>query len=162
MKKHALTFAVSFGLAAAILGQAPGGAKTKAKTAPKAVAMPVFKPAAELTWVDLDPKGAPGIKVADVWGDHTSGAFGAFFKFPAGFKTPVHTHTHDIKIVVISGTYTQAPEGKPEVRLGPGSYERQPGGDYRHVSGCDKASECLIFVEGAGRFDLLPVTGATK
>jgi hypothetical protein len=30
----------------------------------------------------------------------------------------------------------------------------QPGGNYRHTTSCDKASECLFFVESKGAFDL--------
>ena len=115
---------------------------------------PVFMSAGDLKWADLDPTGAPGVKVADLWGDHTKGAFGAVLKLPAGFAVPLHTHTHAMKVVFISGTYIQAPEGKPEVRLGAGSYMMQPGGDYRHTTSCDKASECVFFVESDGPFDL--------
>jgi beta-alanine degradation protein BauB len=126
--------------------------------APKAAAsQPVFTPAADLKWTDLDPNGAPGVKVADLWGDHTKGAFGAFLKLPAGFVTPLHTHTYAMKVVFLSGTYIQAPEGKAEVRLGPGSYMMQPGGNYRHTTSCDQASECVFFVESSGKFDLKPV-----
>ena len=89
---------------------------------------PVFMPASNLKWTDLDPKGAPGVKIADLWGDHAKGAFGAFLKLPAGFAVPLHTHTHAMKVVFLSGTYVQAPEGKAEVRLSPGSYMMQPGG----------------------------------
>ena len=46
------------------------------------------------------------------------------------------------------------------MRMGPGSYVFQPGGSYKHISGCDKASECLLFIESAGRFDLKPVEAA--
>ena len=122
---------------------------------------PVFRSAADLRWTDLDPAGAPGVKVADLWGDHAKGAFRAFLKLPAGFAAPLHTHTHDMKVVMVSGTYLQAPEGKPEVRLGPGSYMFQPGGNYRHTTACDKASDCVFFVESNGAFDLKPVQGAT-
>jgi hypothetical protein len=62
-----------------------------------------------------------------------------------------------MKVVFVSGTYIQAPEGKAEVRLGPGSYLMQPGGNYRHTTSCDKASECVFFVESGGSFDLKPV-----
>jgi hypothetical protein len=62
-----------------------------------------------------------------------------------------------MKVVFLSGTYIQAPEGKSEVRLGPGSYMFQPGGTYRHTTSCDKTSECLFFVESTGAFDLKPV-----
>jgi anti-sigma factor ChrR (cupin superfamily) len=118
---------------------------------------PVFLPAGDIKWTDLDPAGAPGVRIADLWGDHTTGAFGAYIKLPAGFAVPLHTHTHPMKVVFLSGTYIQAPEGKSEVRLGPGSYMMQPGGSYRHTTSCDKASECLFFVESSGPFDLKPV-----
>lgn len=144
-------------LAAAVLAQ--GEAKAK-KASTGAAHKPVIVPAADLKWTDLDPKGAPGVKSADVWGDHTKGGFGGFTKFPAGFTTPLHTHTNDLKIVIISGTFIHTPEGKPEVRLGPGSYFLQPGGNYRHSTSCDKASECLFFIESTGKFDLIPAEAA--
>lgn len=115
---------------------------------------PVALPVADLKWTDLDPTGAPGVKVADLWGDHSSGPFGAIFRLPAGFAVPLHTHTHDMKLVIVSGTYIQSPEGKPEFRLGPGSYLLQPGRAYRHTTSCDQASECVFFVESNGAFDL--------
>jgi hypothetical protein len=67
-----------------------------------------------------------------------------------------------MKLVVISGTWIHTPEGKPEVRLGPGSYMMQPGGNYRHASACDKASECVCFIESDGAFDIKPVEAAAK
>ena len=143
--RNILALAASF-VMAAVLAQGSGEA-AKANE-------PVFVPAGDLKWTDLDPKGAPGVKIADVWGNHTKGAYGAFIKFPAGFTTPLHTHTNAVKIVIVSGTYIQAPEGKPEVRLAPGSYMTQPGGNYRHTTSCDKASECVFFVESNGKFDL--------
>lgn len=119
---------------------------------------PVFIPAADLKWSDLDPAGAPGVKVADLWGDHRNGAFGALFKLPAGFAAPLHTHSHDMKVVIVSGTYIQAPEGKPEFRLGPGSYLMQPGGSYKHTTSCAPESDCVFLVESNGAFDLKPDT----
>jgi anti-sigma factor ChrR (cupin superfamily) len=145
-----VAFGASFALTMSVLAQASSGAEGGSGNAP----IPV--PAAELKWTDLDPVGAPGVKVADLWGDHQKGAFGAFFKLPAGFAAPLHTHTHDMKLVIVSGTYIQGPEGKPEFRLGPGSYLMQPGGNYRHTTSCDRSSDCLFFVESNGAFDLQP------
>ena len=157
--KNVLAFAVSFVLATAVLAQ--GSGEAKAKSDPKAGASaPVFMPASDLKWTDLDPNGAPGVKIVDLWGDHTKGAYGAFIKFPAGFTASLHTHTYDMKNVILSGTFIHGPEGKPEVRLGPGSYFLQPGGNYRHTTSCDKASECLFFSESNGKFDLKPVEAA--
>ena len=154
--RNVLAFSISLALAAPLLAQP--SKEAKASNAPKAApGQPVFIPAADLKWTDLDPNGAPGVKVADLWGDHAKGAFGAYLKLPAGFVTPLHTHTYAMKVVFVSGTYIQAPEGRPEVRLGPGSYMMQPGGNYRHTTSCDKASDCVFFVESNGKFDLKPV-----
>jgi anti-sigma factor ChrR (cupin superfamily) len=140
-------------MAAAVLAQ--GSGEAKAKIAPRAAASRlVVMPASDLKWADLDPTGAPGVKIADLWGDHSKGAYRAFFKLPAGFAVPLHTHTYDIKVVIVSGTYIQSPEGKPEFRLGPGSYFMQPGGNYRHTTSCDTASDCVFFAESNGKFDL--------
>jgi len=146
--KYVLALMASFALAAVVSAQT-------AKA-------PIFIPAADLKWAPLDAKLAPGVMSADVWGDHTTGAFGGFTKFPAGFQTPVHSHTNEYKIVVVSGTFLQAPEGKPVVRLGPGSYLMQPAGSYRHTTGCDKASDCVVFIQSDGKFDLIPVDAAKK
>lgn len=129
---------------AVLLGQRPGNAASRL----------LVIPAGDVKWTDLDPKGAPGVKVADLWGNHATGAFGAFLKLPAGFAVPLHTHTYDYRVVILSGTYIQAPEGKPEFRIGAGSYFLQPGGNYRHTTSCDTSADCVLFVEGKGKFDL--------
>ena len=148
-----LAFSIALALAVPVLAQESGPAKTTTPSKTGA-SQPVFMPAADLKWTDLDPTGAPGVKIADLWGNHAKGAFGAYLKLPAGFAVPLHTHTHAMKVVFLTGTYIQAPEGKAEVRLGPGGYMMQPGGNYRHTTSCDKASECLLFVESTGAFDL--------
>ena len=56
--------------------------------------------------------------------------------------------------MVVSGTFIHTSEGRPEVRLGPGSYLFQPGGDYRHTTACGKESECVFFIESTGKFDI--------
>ena len=55
---------------------------------------------------------------------------------------------------MVSGTLIHGPEGKPEVRLSAGSYLFEPSG-YKHTTACDKASECVFFMEGDGKFDLV-------
>ena len=145
-----LMFSISLILTAPVAAQSPG----QATVSKAAASQPVFTAADDLKWTDLDPKGAPGVKIATLWGDHAKGAFGAYFKLPAGFAVPLHTHTNVMRVAFISGTYIQAPEGKPEVRLGPGAYMMQPGGNYRHTTSCDKASDCVLFVVGSGKFDL--------
>ena len=121
---------------------------------------PIPIAAEDLKWADLDPAGAPGVKLATLWGDPASGRFGACFRLPAGFTAPLHTHTHRMNVVIVSGTYIQEPEAAPVFRLRPGSYLMQPGGTYRHATSCDTTSDCVIFVESDGAFDLVAAEGA--
>ena len=155
--RNFLTFVITLGLPVLLPGQEAGQPKANAsKTAESRL---LVMPTDDMKWTDL--ARAPSVKVADLWGNHAKGAFGALFKLPAGFAAPLHTHTYDMKVVILSGTYIQAPEGKPEFRLGPGSYLLQPGGNYRHTTSCDPSSECVFFVESKGKFDLKPVQAAT-
>lgn len=153
MRSRILAVIVSFLVAAAVLAQGAGEAKAKAAPKKAAGKAAVIWPSGDLKWTDMTP-GPPGVKVVDLWGDHTKGAYGAMIKFPAGTTAPLHTHTHDMRIAVVSGTLIHGPDGKPEVRLGPGSYLMQPGGTYRHTTTCDKASECVFFAESSGKFDI--------
>ncbi len=156
--RKTLAVVVSVLAAWALLAQGEAKAKSEHKGSETT---PLIVPAADLKWVDLSAD-TPGVKSADVWGDHTKGAFGGFTRFPAGFTAPLHTHTNGMRIVVISGTFIHTPEGKPESRLGPGSYLFQPGGSYRHTTACDKASECLFFITSTGKFDINPVEPGKK
>ena len=152
-----LTYALAFAVPATLFSQ--GVAQTNSKTADQTPAgRLVIMPAAGMKWADLP--GAPGAKVATLWGDYAKGAFGAIFSLPAGFAAPLHTHTYDMNVLILSGTYIQAPDGKPEFRLGPGSYFMQPGGNYRHITRCDTTSACVFLVESKGPFDLKVVDAA--
>ena len=157
-----LMWAIALAAPSLLLGQAPGKSAAGANAASRLVVMP----AADLKWTDLDPTGAPGVKLAVLWGNPAAGPFGGFLKLPAGFAAPLHTHSTDLKVVIISGTYVQAPEGKPEFRIGAGSYFMQPGGDYRHTTSCAPGADCVLFFEGDGKFDIMmvgaPAPASTK
>src|SRR5438309_9006867 len=119
-----LAFSLSVVLAAAALAQ--DSKAGKAKAAPKVSALgPVVWPAGDLKWTDVE--GAPpGVKGVDLFGDRTKGAFGALQKFPAGFSAPLHTHSADLRIVVVSGPAITAPEVNPEARRPPGPTPNLP------------------------------------
>jgi quercetin dioxygenase-like cupin family protein len=93
--------------------------------------------------------------MAVVWGDPAKGPHGAFHKFKPGFDAGLHSHSADMRIVVISGTIIAGAEGGAEKKLPPGSYEYQPHG-VKHVTKCDAGSGCVIFVTASGKFDLTP------
>lgn len=148
--RSVLVFASSFLFAAAVLAQA---GEEKAKGAAKAsVFREVTWPAGDMKWADV-PDAPPGVKVVDLWVDRTRGAFGSFQKLPAGFSLPLHKHSADLRIIVISGTLIHRAEGKAEIRLPAGSYLVEPS-TLVHATACDVASECVVFVEGNRTFDV--------
>jgi hypothetical protein len=61
--------------------------------------------------------------MAVVWGDPAKGPHAAFHKFKPGFTAPLHTHSSDMHVAVVSGTIITGTEGGPEKKLPPGSYE---------------------------------------
>ena len=150
----ALAFPVLFLAVAAVLPQRAEAAGAKgAKNF-------VVWPNADLKWAPL-AGGPPGVVQATLWGDPTKGAYGGISKFPPTFSAPLHTHPSDHKIVVISGTWIHGEPGKPDARLGPGSYLFQPAG-RKHTSACDPASECVIFIESNGKFGIKMVEETKK
>lgn len=108
----------------------------------------------DLKWIDVP--NAPGAQVANVSGDIMKGAHAAFAKVPAGQTHPLHTHSSEVKAVVISGTFLVGPEGGPEKKLGPGSYFAVPAG-FKHTSACAAGTPCVLFQQGPGKFDVKPV-----
>ena len=91
--------------------------------------------------------------VSTIWGDETKGPYGAMVKFPAGTQAPLHTHTSEVKMVVIKGAYIYTPEGGSKQRFGSGSYINYPAGD-RHETTTDADSESIVYMEQPGKFDL--------
>lgn len=96
---------------------------------------------------------APGASMATIWGDPDKGAFRAFTKFAPGANFTLHTHSSELRLVVIKGAYVYRPEHGAEKRVGPGGYLDIPAGD-RHSSGGDAKDGALFYTESAGRFDL--------
>lgn len=135
-----------------LVGAAFLAGRAEAATPQKGGKAFVVKPAAEMKW-DALPGAPPGPMLSVLWGDTTKGSYAAIEKFPAGFSAPLHTHSSDHKIVIISGTWIHGEPGKPEVKVGAGSYLFQPK-NQRHSTACDAASECVFFIESSGKFDL--------
>src|SRR6186713_308376 len=77
----------------------------------------VVVPKADLKWKSM----GSGIEAAPVSGDMDKGPSRFFLKYPVGLVTPMHHHTANHHVTVISGSITLTAGGK-EHRLGPGSY----------------------------------------
>ena len=128
----ALAFGVLLGVAAA-QGQKQG----------------VHVDSAKATYKEL----SPGASAVLLWGDMDKGPYGAFTKFVPGANFAIHTHTSDLRIVVIKGAYLYKPEKGEEQRVAAGHYLFLPGGD-RHMSGADAKEGVVFYQESTGKFDL--------
>lgn len=96
----------------------------------------------------------PGVSRATLWGDPETGPYAAFTKFAPGFEAGMHTHSHDVWMVVLKGSYIYR-DDEGEKRVGPREFLRIPGGK-RHWSGGDTKEGCLFYDESSGNFDLVP------
>ena len=98
----------------------------------------------------------PGVKKAVLWGDHDAGPYGAFTRFAPGVKNPLHTHSSEVRIVVLRGAYIYKPQNGKERRVGPGAFVSVPAGDVHWSSG-DAKEGALFYEESPGKFDLKPL-----
>ena len=96
------------------------------------------------------------LNAAVAYGDLAHGAHGTFIKMPAGFVSPVHTHTEDYWGVVISGVAANGLPGSKDIPLPVGSYWFQKGGEA-HVTKCLSPNECIFFISQSGKFDYVKV-----
>src|SRR4029078_4322675 len=103
----------------------------------------------------------PGVKKKILWGNHDKGPYGAFTKFDPGLTNPLHTHTNEVRIVVLQGAYIYKPQNGNERRVGVGSYISIPGGDV-HVSSGDPKEGALFYEESPGKFALKVVEHKRK
>ena len=93
----------------------------------------------------------PGVSRAVLTGDPEKGAYQAFTKFEPGATHALHTHPHDVDIVVLKGAYVYKPEKGEGQRVGPGGFLHLPAGD-RHVSGGDAKEGALFYEASSGKF----------
>jgi quercetin dioxygenase-like cupin family protein len=115
------------------------------------------RPAAKLAWKAGPAKGT---QIAVLWGSlDQGGPYGAMIKFDAGLMHPLHSHSKDLKLVVLSGTFIHQPKGGKASKLGPGSYLLQKGG-RKHVSGCAPGAPCQFFMSSDDKFDMIPAEPA--
>ncbi len=139
---------------ATVSAAAQAAAQTPASAAPKANLVA----AGELKWVDVPDTPA---KMATVNGDAAKGPHASFFKLPAGFSAPLHSHGADHHVAVVAGTLTMTPEGGTAKKLGPGSWFEFTG-KKKHGTTCDAGADCVLFIVAKAAWDLVPADAATK
>ena len=112
----------------------------------------VFAPPGDLKWQDVpDAKGA---QLAAVEGNPGKGASHFFIKFAPGFSAPLHHHSANHHVTVISGTVVLTVDGK-EHKLPAGSYFAFSG-KKPHATRCDTGADCVLSVDARSKWDVVP------
>jgi hypothetical protein len=107
----------------------------------------------DLKWIALPE--SKGMQFAVLSGDPKTGAYTQIRKVPSRTDNPLHSHSSEIRNVIISGIWYTGPNSTSAKDFGPGSVITMPA-DWVHVSGCRPGSECVLYQEGKGKFDFKP------
>jgi quercetin dioxygenase-like cupin family protein len=94
-----------------------------------------------------------GVKLAVVQGDPSKGAGHFFVKLPAGYSVPLHHHSADHYVTVVSGTAVFNVDGG-EHTLPAGSYFAFSG-KKKHTTHCNDGADCVLFVDCRGKWDVV-------
>jgi quercetin dioxygenase-like cupin family protein len=111
----------------------------------------------DLKWTELPER--KGMQFSVLSGDPKTGAYTQIRKVPAGTDNPLHSHSSELKNVIISGVWYTGADAASAKDFGSGSIVVMPG-NWVHVSGCRSGSDCVFYQEGKGKFDFVPAAGA--
>jgi ChrR Cupin-like domain len=140
------------------LSTALGDDKTnKSAATAKSADTPLMMSFTDLTWTELPER--KGMQFAVLSGDPKTGAYTQIRKVPAGTDNPLHSHSSEIKNVIISGVWYTGQDAASARDFGPGSVVMMPA-NWLHVSGCRPGSDCVFYQEGKGKFDFVPAAVA--
>ena len=149
MEKH---YTAAFAIAMAVTALA---APATAKDAKKGGAAHLL-PAGDIKWSDVP--GFPGVSLAVLEGDPAKGPHHSMMKFKEGFAAPLHHHSSDHFVTVVSGTLALTVDGK-QTLLPSGSYFSFKG-RKAHATACGPGGDCVITVDARGKWDVVPEKGA--
>lgn len=142
-------------VAAVIFWTAALGEEAKPAAAARESGMPLMVALTDLSWTELPER--KGMQFAVLSGDPKKGEYTQMRKVPAGTDNPLHTHSNELKNVIISGVWYTGADAASAKDFGPGSIIVMPG-NWVHVSGCRSGSDCVFYQEGKGKFDFKPAS----
>jgi hypothetical protein len=114
---------------------------------------PMMMSLTDMKWTELPER--KGMQFALLSGDPKTSAYTQMRKVPAGTDNPLHSHSSELKNVIISGVWYTGTDAASARDFGPGSIVMMPG-NWLHVSGCRAGSDCVFYQEGKGKFDFKP------
>lgn len=104
----------------------------------------------DLKWTAM---GNSGVAAAPVSGDMAKGPCRFFLKYPVGLVTPLHHHTANHHVALVSGNITLTVDGK-EHHLGPGAYFMLSD-QAQHIAKVEGNEDAVFFIEAEGPWDVV-------
>jgi len=120
--------------------------------------VPIMVSFNDLKWADLPER--KGMQFSVLSGDPKTGEYTQMRRVPAGTHNPLHSHSSEVKNVIISGIWYTGEDSASAKDFGPGSVVVMPA-NWVHVSGCRPGSDCVFYQEGKGKFDFNPAAEET-
>lgn len=130
------------------------------------LAIPSLVPASELdgenismAFADINfvPFGDGPMKIGVLWGDPATGPSGFLLRVPAGFETPLHTHSANYCALVVHGQHQHWDQTENKIDVHPisaGAYVQQAGG-HIHADANPTGAESVVLVIFDGPFDFI-------
>jgi quercetin dioxygenase-like cupin family protein len=113
-------------------------------------------PFEDLQWAPMAPDSPAEISI--LWGDPATGPVGLLIRIPAGFESPLHSHSSNYHAVVIEGTHQHWIDGDDRAAvpmLGAGSYFAQASQEVHGDSNIGDDT-VVAFVYFEGPVDMIP------
>ena len=100
-----------------------------------------------------------GCELAVLHGDPAKPNADVFFRVPAGYAVPPHTHSSAERMILVTGKLDVKYQGAQPVTLEPGNYAYGPA-RLPHRATCIAAEACTLFIAFEGPVDVVPFEGA--
>jgi quercetin dioxygenase-like cupin family protein len=112
---------------------------------------------AKLQWGPCPDFFPAGCQIAVLHGDPAKPNADVFFRVPARYDLPPHSHTSAERMVLVSGELHVTYHGQEPAVLKPGMYVYGPAKAV-HRGRCAGEEPCVLFIAFEGPVDAIPVT----
>jgi quercetin dioxygenase-like cupin family protein len=110
---------------------------------------------ADIPFAPFNPEQPEGINVFAITGDFKAGPFTAIARFPAGYRSPLHSHTANYTGVALNEGLVHGSTADAAGAVPKGSFWFQPSGEP-HVDACESEEPCYLLATFDGAVDMVP------
>ncbi len=134
---------------------------TPAQSATKERALASTVKDVQLKWGPCPEFIPKGCEIAVLHGDPAKDNADIFFKVPANFSVPHHSHTSAERMMLVSGELHVTYDGQDTVVLKPGMYAYGPA-KLPHKAYCAKGDPCVLFIAFESPIDAVATKNEPK